>query len=276
MGSGKFRRCALSVVAVLLMCGVASCGSGDGGDDGTAQSQAAIDRYRTYLAASSALLVKEVQALRSAIEDGDRAAAKSRYARARSRYGQVKTMAMSFPRLDADIDAHISNYLAGEFRGFHRIERTLWTGSELSGATVFARRLLENVKDLRAQLSATDLKPKLIVKRAHDAAARVFSLGLVGTEEVYSHLDLVDVAGNVEGIRAAFEAFKPQLDAKSKPATQIEARLATLEARVDRLRTSSGFPDFDKLPFAQLSGIGVQFEALPPLFAQAQEEVEGA
>lgn len=260
----------LSLVAVLVLAawGVYGCGS----DSSVAeQGPSPISQYRAYVADNATTLVKETQALKDAIDEGDVAGARARYLKARYSYGRIKPVAVFFRGLELKIDPRYSVY-ANRFVGFHRIEKALWAEGEPGDVRGIAGELLGDVTKLKARVSSKDLTADQIVTRTHQIVDEIYSLGLIGLEEAYSHLDLVDVDAKVEGIRTAFGAVEPQLGA-SQPSEQTDAGLQKLETTLDRLRKGGSFTRFDKLPYPEIAAISNQLRQLEPILTQARAQL---
>jgi iron uptake system component EfeO len=65
---------------------------------------------------------------------------------------------------------------------------------------------------------------------------------ITGEEERYSHLDLLDLAANVDGAHAAFEAARPLVAARdAKLAEQIDRRFADVADALRSYRRGDGF-----------------------------------
>ena len=114
------------------------CAGGDSAERGTltvsgeskttqsAEETDAVDNYRRYIEAQSAVLVKDTDAFVQAVKSGNVAQAKSLYPDARMPYERVEPVAESFGNLDPAIDARAGDVPAAKWGGFHVIEKALW------------------------------------------------------------------------------------------------------------------------------------------------------
>jgi len=80
-------------------------------------------------------------------------------------------------------------------------------------------------------------KPEDLANGAADLLEEVQSTKISGEEEAYSHIDLVDFAGNVEGAEQAFAFLKPGLE-KIDPAltARVQAEFDKVMALLDTYR----------------------------------------
>ena len=89
-----------------------------------------------------------------------------------------------------------------------------------------------------------DYKPEDLANGAAGLLEEVQSNKITGEEEAYSHIDLVDLAANVEGARQAFAYLKPGLT-KLDPtltkqiATQFDATNTLMDGFRERRTTSA-------------------------------------
>jgi iron uptake system component EfeO len=271
---------------------VVNCPGGDGSGRGklvvTASSSttqvaagaaAAVARYRSYLEDQTNRLVAATGRFVAAVEAGDVAQAKARYAAARPSYETIEPVAESFGDLDPLIDARAGDPLppGATWGGFHRIEQALWQDGTTSGMAPVARRLLADVTTLRAKVAKVSLEPAMIANGAVALLDEVSKTKITGEEERYSHLDLVDLRANVDGSKAAFEALKPMVSARQPAlATEIEARVAAVDAVLARHRSGTGAYDYVSyrtLTTADTRAISAAVDALAEPLAQVARVV---
>lgn len=290
--NGVLKAAAIAAIAVLLACSAIACGSSGSGAqraEDSPQGRAAVAAYRSYLEQNSALLVRAIQAMLPEIKNDAITRAQSRYARARVRYGEVAPLASTFGKLNSNINAHAGEVPAGEFRGFHRIEKALWAEHTTVGMPRVTRRLIGDTKELERRFATAHLKANRIVEGANDVLAGISVLALAGKEEPYAHIDLVDIAANIEGVEAAFEAVAPLLAADEALQKKVEAQLEKLYATVGEYGIFARDPEqqrarspgvswiiYPDLTAAKLEKIDRQVKALAQLFSEAQGQIEGS
>ncbi|MCW2604431.1 MAG: Iron uptake system component EfeO [Pseudonocardiales bacterium] len=209
------------------------------GDDALTQGAAL---YADYVKTQAATLVEAVGPLVAAIQANDVPAAKQAYANARSGYERIEPVAESFAlgeqNLDADIDAREGDVPDNEWRGFHVIEKGLWVGNSTTGLLTVAQELQANVTKLQGLVADLEYQPAELANGAVALLEEVISGKITGEEERYSHIDLLDFAGNVEGAQQAFAFLQPGLESidstlSEECVTQFAAVTTLLEKYTD-------------------------------------------
>jgi iron uptake system component EfeO len=176
----------------------------------------AIDDYKEYLLENSTELVELTKPFAAAVEAGEIEKAKQLYPEPRIRYERIEPVAESFGNLDPEIDARANDVPANEFKGFHRIEKALWEEGTTKGMAPVAEQLLADVEELEAKVKTVDLQAVQIANGANELLGEVSASKITGEEERYSHIDLVDFKGNVEGSQVAWEDVAPLME-KTQP-----------------------------------------------------------
>jgi iron uptake system component EfeO len=202
------------------------------------------------------------------VQAGDVAKAKSLYAAARAPYERIEPVAESFGDLDPHIDARAGDVPASQWRGFHRIEQALYQNNTTAGMAAVAGQLLTDVKTLQGLVKNVQLEPKQIANGAKELLDEVSSSKITGEEERYSHIDLVDLAANVDGSQTAFNAVAPLIGPAGPSATEISKRFQELDASLAAYRTPTGFVLFNQLTPAQTTAIAQRVNAIAEPLSQ--------
>jgi iron uptake system component EfeO len=282
----------IAFAAVLLTSLVAACGSGGdpAASEDSAQSRAAIARYRSYLDGKSADLVSATMQVGAFIGGRDIGDAQSRYAFARVLYGQIEPVSESFGALDLRIDGRAGDVRGGELMGFHRVERELWANGAAPYLTPIAEQLLADVKELQRRVKAVSLRDGQIVRSAIEVLGQVSASEIHGDEEPYAHIDLVDIAANVEGVEAAFKAVEPVV-VESDPtlAANIRSRFEDAYAGLRNFGLASREPGqprssspgtsfvlYTQRTQAEFHELDRKIEALSEALSQVQDEIVGS
>ena len=181
--------------------------------------------YGTYVTNTVADLVSATHTLTATVDSGDVAASKSAYAKARRFYEKVESDVAGFvlpgasatdnsKNLDYLIDMRATNLDPSVgWHGFHAIERDLWQRAAITADTKkLAHELDSNVTQLAALSKTLTYRPEDLGNGAAALLEEVQSKKIKGTEEAYSHLDLLDFAANIEGAQQAYAFLKPGLD----------------------------------------------------------------
>ncbi|HKZ12267.1 MAG TPA: iron uptake system protein EfeO [Solirubrobacterales bacterium] len=175
----------------------------------------AIDTYKKYLLKNSEELTEKTKPFVAAVIAGNIAKAKELYAAPRVNYERIEPVAESFGDLDPRIDARENDVPKSEFRGFHRLEKALWDEETTKNMEPVAEELLENVEELEELIKGkVKIHAVEIANGANELLTEVSTSKITGEEERYSHIDLVDFKGNVEGARDAFQSIAPLMEEK--------------------------------------------------------------
>lgn len=122
--------------------------------------------------------------------------------------------------------------------GFHLIERDLFRDGRITDETkATAADLLRHVQELDQRAKGLTYKPEDLANGAADLLEEVQTTKITGEEEAFSHYDLVDFAGNIEGARQAFAFLEPGLQRIDPDLTrQVNAEFAHVVSLLDRYR----------------------------------------
>jgi iron uptake system component EfeO len=182
--------------------------------------------YAAYVISQIGQLSDAVKALDAAVQSGDVGAAKNAYAKARLFWERSESTVEGFVlpgfavgdnagSLDYLIDMRASTPVDAKvgWKGFHAIERDLWQGGAVTpGTKALSTELVGNVGKLNATVATLQYKPEDLANGASDLIEEVQNTKITGEEEAFSHIDLVDFSGNVEGAQQAYAALRPGLE----------------------------------------------------------------
>lgn len=206
--------------------------------------------YARYVDTVVSGMVTAVARLKSAIDANDLTAARNEYPQAHMFYERIESDVDGFVlpgfkatdnagNLDYLIDMRASNLdpKVG-WHGFHAIERDLFQDNKITdGTKQLAAELQRNVAELDKQVKTLDYKPEDLANGAADLLEEVQSTKISGEEEAFSHYDLVDFAGNVEGAQQAFAFLEPGLEKIDLDFTRrIQAQFAQVTRMLDSYR----------------------------------------
>jgi iron uptake system component EfeO len=218
-----------------------------GGSAGALLAQGAKG-YGTYVNGVAGSMVVAVRRLNADIQAGNLAAAKREYPEARPFYERIESDVDGFVlpgfkatdnagNLDYLIDMRASNLdpKVG-WHGFHAIERDLYQRGKITAQTKqLATQLVKNVERLQTVTKGLTYRPEDLANGAADLLEEVQRTKITGEEEAYSHIDLVDFAGNVEGAQQAFAYLEPGL---KKIDPELTAQINAQFAHVNHLLNS--------------------------------------
>jgi iron uptake system component EfeO len=228
---------------------------------------AAVKQYNAYVQEQSDLLVTRAGRFAKALKAGDLQKAKDLFGPARMPFERIEPVAEAFGDLDPRIDARVNDVAEGdEWTGFHKIEQILWTKDTTKGTEELADQLVADTKELDGKIRSIDLQAAQLANGAVTLLNEVSAGKITGEEDRYSHTDLSDFQGNLEGSKKAFELLKPALAARNQQAlvAQIEPRFAAVQKGLDKYRrdTPLGFALYDELTPADRKQFSTQVNAL--------------
>ncbi|WP_319445558.1 MULTISPECIES: iron uptake system protein EfeO [unclassified Mycobacterium] len=190
--------------------------------------------YAAYVVDQVNQLNAGVKALDAAVQAGNVEQAKVEYTKTRPFYERSESNVDGFvlPGFAVDDNAGNLDYLIDMrestpvdakvgWKGFHAIERDLYQGNAITPATkTLSTELVGNVGKLVGIVGPLQYKPEDLANGAADLIEEVQNTKITGEEEAFSHIDLIDFAGNVEGAQQAYAALRPGLQ-------KIDANLVT-------------------------------------------------
>ena len=210
--------------------------------------------YAAYIVSQIGQLNDGVRALDAAVQSGNVDAAKTAYAKARLFWERSESTVEGFVlpgfavgdnagSLDYLIDMRESTPVDAKvgWKGFHAIERDLWQGNAITPATkAFSTELVGNVGRLNGIVANLQYKPEDLANGASDLIEEVQNTKITGEEEAFSHIDLVDFSGNVEGAQQAYASLRPGLEKiDSNVVVQIDQQFQAVLAVLDGYRDPS-------------------------------------
>ncbi|WP_201318759.1 iron uptake system protein EfeO [Paenibacillus sp. EPM92] len=243
--------------------------------DNAALKQAA-ETYRKYVIEQCDLFVKSTGEFAAAVKAGDVAKSQTLYAPTRMFYERIEPIAESLGELDPNLDAREGDVDEKEWRGFHRIEKALWTDKTTKGQEIYADQLLSDSKLLRAKVENVEIDTSILVTGAVELLNEVSSSKVTGEEERYSHTDLYDFAANVEGANKIFDILKPEVEKKDGVlAKQIADRFNDLSTALAPYKKGDGYVLYTELTPDQTKKLSQALDALAEPLSQMGKVLEG-
>lgn len=200
--------------------------------------------YAAWVVSQAEELQTASATLNKAVGSGDVEAAKDAYVRARPFYEKIESDVEGFvlPGFDPTDNKGNLDYLIDMrqsslddkvgWSGFHAVERDLWKNGKITADTKkYAADLEQNIAKLVEVVKELKYKPEDLANGAASLLEEVQSNKITGEEEAFSHIDLADFSGNIEGAKQAFANLQPGLE-KIDPALAEE--VATEFGNVDK------------------------------------------
>lgn len=241
-------------------------------------AEQAVADYRAYVQGEADKLPGLVQGLLTAIEAGDREQAMALYAPSRLPWESIEPVAESFGDLDPRIDAREADLEPGqEFTGWHRIEKALWQGEDLAPMVPVAEQLLADVEELAQRTPNAALTPASIGNGAKELLDEVATGKVTGEEEAFSHTDLVDFQGNLDGALKAFEVLRPLVEQHDPDlAGVLDTQFAACQAALDPYATGPAtFVSYDTVAEPQRQDLARAVDALGEPLSQLAAAAAG-
>ncbi|MFF3815521.1 iron uptake system protein EfeO [Streptomyces bluensis] len=211
----------------------------------------AVAAYREYAQEQADATIPQVETFAKAIKDGDIEAAKKAYAPSRIGWERTEPVAESFGDIDPKVDVREDGLEDGQdpekdWTGWHRLERSLWKDGKLTDRdSALADQLVKDLQDWRSRVGRAEITPTSMANGAKELLDEVATGKVTGEEERYSHTDLVDFKGNVEGAEESYELLKP-VAAENDPALakELDTQFAALNTLLDQYREDKNGYDF--------------------------------
>ena len=224
----------------------------------------AIADYRAFVATESDKLLAGTEEFVTAVKAGDVAKAKALYPTARLPWETIEPVAESFGDLDPRIDGREDVIEDGmKFTGYHRLEKDLWVTGLQADSNAIADQLLVDVKEIATKSKTVEPTALTIANGAKALLDEVATGKITGEEERYSHTDLWDFRGNLQGSQSALETLRPVVTERN-PALQktLDARFGELNKLLESHRVDGSFVSYTKLTAADLKALTVSLDAL--------------
>jgi iron uptake system component EfeO len=251
-------------------------GTSSGAAQDAALAQAGA-QYQAYVRSETAPFLQQTAAFVAAVKAGDIAGAKTLYPATRLHWERIEPVAESFGDLDPLIDGREGDQEPGQdFTGFHRIEKALWEAGDVSDMGPYADQLLTNVQEIVTRADQVSLQPLQLANGAKALLDEIATGKITGEEERYSHTDLWDFAGNLEGSKKAVDVLRPFLTT-SDPGllAEIDRRFAATQAELDTHRSGDGWVTYDRLDRTRLHALSDSITALTESVSKVAAVVAG-
>ncbi|MFD9741265.1 iron uptake system protein EfeO, partial [Umezawaea sp. NPDC059074] len=201
--------------------------------------------------------------------------AKALFPIARTYWERIEPVAGSFGDLDPRVDGREDVIAEGqEFTGFHRLEKDLWVTGLQADSSSIADRLRADVQEIVDKSKSVELTPLELANGAKGLLDEVATGKITGEEDRYSHTDLWDFRGNVDGSQAAVAALRPALQ-DSQPAllTTLDANFKALDDLLEKQRKGDGFKLYTELTENEIKDLAAALDALGEPVSKVAEAV---
>ncbi|MDX6433786.1 MAG: iron uptake system component EfeO [Streptosporangiaceae bacterium] len=224
----------------------------------------AVTHYRAYVAAEVDDTLAGSRKFAASVNKGDVAGAKALYAPSRLGWEAIEPVAEAFGDIDPKVDLREKDLEKGaEWTGWHRLEKALWVKGSVRGEEKYADRLIKDLEDLKAKVPSAVITPTSMANGAKELLDEVATGKVTGEEEAFSHTDLVDFKGNVDGARKVFELLRPVVADKDADLTKtLDQEFATIETLLKKYEKGDGYVSYTTLGKAQVKELADAVNAL--------------
>jgi iron uptake system component EfeO len=229
-----------------------------------AELAAATASYQRYVRAQASALIEKTREFVAAVKAQDVGKAKVLFPVSRTYWERIEPVAESFGGLDPAIDARENDVEPGQaWTGFHRIEKDLWVTGDVSRSGAVADKLLADVQLVVTKAHDVKFTPLQMANGSKELLDEVATGKITGEEDRYSHTDLWDFRGNVDGSKAAIAALRPVLMKRDPElVTTVETRFAAVDALLATHARGSGFTLYTELTKPEVRALAVAVDAV--------------
>ncbi|MER5803746.1 iron uptake system protein EfeO [Streptomyces mirabilis] len=217
----------------------------------------AVAAYRKYAQEQADATIPKVETFADAIKAGDIEAAKQAYAPSRFGWESTEPIAESFGDIDPKTDTRVNDLEKGQkWTGWHALEKALWQDKKIGAEQkTLADELVTDLKGWQKRVGKAEITPTSMANGAKELLDEVATGKVTGEEDRYSHTDLSDFKGNVEGAQKSYELLKPVAQQNDKTlTTELDKQFSALNTLLDKYRTDdpqekaqNGFVSYDKV-----------------------------
>lgn len=173
-----------------------------------ATHQAKID-YRRLVVHAAEGFAKATIALNAALDHNNHAEAVKQWAIAQGDFDALRPAMFGGPAASAEYDGLVADFAPGEEPvGLHQVERGLFTGHD-ELARIAAPALAQAGPAIVIGLYRTIVQPSGVATKQVDQLGFLVDHVIAHHQEVFSHLDQIDVAAIVASVRKGFSALSP-------------------------------------------------------------------
>jgi iron uptake system component EfeO len=228
----------------------------------------ALTDYRSYVNGEVGEAIVKTEKFVAAVKKGDIREAKALYAPSRLSWERIEPVAESFGDLDPRLDAREADLEKGqEWTGWHRLEKALWKTKSVKGEERYADRLLKDLGELKAKAGAETLDPPItpasMANGAKSLLDEIATGKVTGEEEAFSHTDLADFAGNLDGARKVYELLRPVVQEKDAAlASTLDQEFQNVTDLLARHREGDGYVSYDTVGKGERKELSTAVDAL--------------
>jgi len=257
------------VLAGLVLATLVACAPTKVAEAPAPDTTGAVAEYRTWVLAQADQFLVEAEAFADAVIAGDRDKAKALYAPSRMYFERIEPIAEALGDFDPRLDAREGDVPDADWRGYHKLEKLLWSTDDLKAGVPVAETLVADVRLLRAQLETAEITVSAMVTGAVELLNEVSSSKVTGEEERYSRTDLYDFQANVEGAEQIWKLLAAAVKTKdAELATTLDTRFAALYDLLAVHKVGEGFRSYNEVSPEDVKALAAAVDALAEPLSQ--------
>lgn len=232
-----------------------------------------IQHYRTYVTGQLATMTDEVDALKSAIDAGNLAAARTAWLPAQLTWERVGAAYGSFGDLADAVDGGPQAWPDGvndrNFTGLRRLEYGLWHNEPAATLSPTAARLAADVQTLQQKLPSLTQDPKDMVIRAHEILEDAQRDHLSGMTDQGAGTGFAETLADVDATRVVLDELAPLInERKAGLVDTVKSDLDVLQQALEATRHNGAWDNETTAPIAERqrvnAAIGQELEDVSP------------
>lgn len=228
--------------------------------------------YQKWVSGGFGDVVRGIDTLRAAVDDGDLAAARTAWLPAHLAFTRLGGAYGAFGDLGAAVDGTDAGLPGGvhdkNFTGFHRVEYGLWHGEPAKSLRGPADQLAKDVRALRAEWADTRMDPLDTGLRAHEITEDSIQADLTGRSDFGSGTSLATARAGLDGTVELLEVLRPLLASRDPQLPLLDRKLATARQDLDALEKHGGWRAPDRLTRSERERINADFGDLAEQLAR--------
>lgn len=198
-----------------------------------AKYEPAIQAYLHHIQDQLQLMNQQLDQVIADTQQHRLTAAQQHYVLAHQQYERIRPIVVLFGNANQTMNSRASDYLQGvedpRFTGFHLLEYALFQQRDTAKAHDIALNLQYELQDLRKRVALETIDIAKMIQASADFMELILNTKLAGLENQYSHSDLADMVGNVQGAADVLHYLAPFIP---------QAQLAPIE---------NGFEDINRV-----------------------------
>jgi iron uptake system component EfeO len=224
----------------------------------------AVAAYRVYVGDQVDDTLAKTKKFAASVSKGDMAGAKAEFAPSRFGWEAIEPVAESFGDIDPKVDLREADLKTGDkWTGWHQIEKALWKTKSLKGEGPYADQLVKDLETLKVRVGTASITATSMANGAKELLDEVATGKITGEEDTFSHTDLSDFKGNLDGAQKVFELLKPVVQERDPGLTgDLTDEFAKVQKLLTKYEKGNGYVSYDTVGKSQRKELSDEVNAL--------------